>query len=119
MDGQALAFHSEQFDAVILHLILSVIPDPIACLDEVERVLCPGGRAVIFDKFAPDGRPPSLGRRLLNLATRLIFSDITRQLGPLLAETDLRLEHREGAWLGDQYQIALVRKPEANVAISP
>lgn len=45
MDGQALEFSSEQFDAVILHLILAVIPDPIACIREVERVLKPGGRA--------------------------------------------------------------------------
>lgn len=119
MDGQCLSFDAEQFDAVILHLILSVVPDPVACIREAERVLWPGGRAVIFDKFAPDGRPPSVGRRLLNLAANLIFSDITRQLGPLLAETEFTLVHKEAAWLGGQYQIALLQKPEGNAAIIP
>lgn len=111
MDGQRLAFPNERFDAVILHLILAVIPDPVACIREVERVLKPGGRAVIFDKFVPDGKRASIGRRLLNLVTNLAFSDITRQLGPILGQVSLRVEHREAAALGGAFQIVVVRKP--------
>jgi phosphatidylethanolamine/phosphatidyl-N-methylethanolamine N-methyltransferase len=63
MDGQALDLPTARFDAVILHLILAVIPDPVACIKEVERVLKPGGRVVIFDKFVPDAEEPGMGRR--------------------------------------------------------
>lgn len=95
MDGQALDLPSDRFDAVVLHLIVAVIPDPVACLREVERVLRPGGRAVVMDKFVPDDESPSLGRRLGNLVTNLLFSDITRRLGPLVAQTGLVVEREE------------------------
>lgn len=111
MDGQALAFPAHSFDAVILHLILAVIPDPVACIREVERVLKPCGRAVVFDKFVADDQEPSWGRRVLNVLTGLLFSDITRKLGPIVARTSLLIEHREVALIaGIPYQIVLLRK---------
>lgn len=110
MDGHRLDFPDASFDAVILHLIIAVIPDPVACLREVRRVLKPGGRAVVFDKFAPDGVPPSIGRRLANLLTNAVFSDITRQLGPLAAAAGLTIPLREPAAFGGAFQIALLTK---------
>lgn len=111
MDGQHLDFPDASFNAVILHLILAVIPDPVACIREVERVLKPGGSAVIFDKFVPDRETPSPGRRLLNLLTNLLFTDITRQLGPILAHTRLHVEVQEGAALGQVFQTTRVHRP--------
>jgi phosphatidylethanolamine/phosphatidyl-N-methylethanolamine N-methyltransferase len=110
MDGQRLALPAAQFDAVVLHLILAVIPDPYACVAEVERVLKPGGTVVIFDKFLPDAHHPSWGRRALNWATSRMFSDINRQLGPLLAGTSLQIAHQEPAGFAGAYQIVLLHK---------
>ncbi|HSP80640.1 MAG TPA: methyltransferase domain-containing protein [Myxococcaceae bacterium] len=110
MDGQALSYPDGSFDAVILHLVLAVIPDPIACIKEVERVLKPGGRAVVLDKFVPDGRGTGLGRRLLNVATNAVFSDITRQLGPIVSATGLTLTRRLPAAFGGAFEMALLRK---------
>jgi hypothetical protein len=63
-------------------------------------VLKPGGRAVIFDKFVGDDARVSLGRQALNLVTNLLFTDITRKLGPILAETTLETVHREPSLFG-------------------
>lgn len=110
MDGQRLDFPDAHFDAVILHLILAVIPDPVACLREVERVLKPGGRAVVFDKFLADGRRPGLWRASANLLTRLIATDIDRQLGVIVNQTTLHIEHDESAGMGGFFRIVLLRK---------
>ncbi|HEU4452546.1 MAG TPA: methyltransferase domain-containing protein [Longimicrobium sp.] len=111
MDAQALEIASESFDAVVLHLVLAVVPDPVAAIREAARVLRPGGRAVVFDKWVPDGRSPSLLRRAGNLVTNAVATDITRRLGPLVAATPLRAEHTEPAGRGGFFSITLLRKP--------
>lgn len=110
MDAQALEFDAS-FDAVVLHLILAVVPDPVAAVREAARVLKPGGRAVVFDKWVPDDREPSLLRRAGNLVSGVVATDITRKLGPLVAATPLVVEHQEPAGAGGFFSITLLRKP--------
>jgi phosphatidylethanolamine/phosphatidyl-N-methylethanolamine N-methyltransferase len=110
MDAQALEFPDASFDAALLNLIIAIVPDPVRCAREVVRVLRPAGRAVIFDKFAPDNRPVPLVLRAFNPVARLIGSDVTRQLGHILAESGLQLIHRESAGLGGFLKIAVVRR---------
>ena len=89
MDGQRLEFQDSSFDKIILHLILAVIPDPVACLKECERVLKPGGCITIFDKFVPSGNTVSLLRKLLNPLTNLLFSNITRSAETIIGNSNL------------------------------
>ena len=110
MDAQALDFPDASFDAVLLHLILAVVPDPDAALREAERVLRPGGRATVLDKWVPEGREASLARRAANRVARVVATDITRKLEPLVARTSLRVEHRETLGLGF-FSLAVLRKP--------
>ena len=91
MDGHSLALGDGTFDAVVLHLILAVIPDPALCLAEAVRVLRPGGRIAVFDKFVADGASPSWGRRLLNRVTRPIATDITRRLDDIIRDSQTRV----------------------------
>ncbi|NNJ13004.1 methyltransferase domain-containing protein [Chloroflexales bacterium ZM16-3] len=110
MNGQQLALPDAAFDVVLLHLVLAVVPNPIACAREVARVLRPGGRAAIFDKWLPEGGTPSPARRALNAVTATAFSDINRQLNPILATAGLKLASRAPAGMGGIYQVAIARR---------
>lgn len=112
MDGQALDLPDASFDAVILHLILAVIPDPGACLREAARVLKPGGRIAVFDKFLPDGALPSLPRRMANAVSRALFTDINRRMGDILSRSGahLRVEHDEPVLMGGMFRVMVLRK---------
>lgn len=110
-DAQALAVADGSFDAAVLHLVLSVVPDGRACFRETVRAMRPGGRAVIFDKFAPEAGKLTIGRRLFNIFTMLIGTDITRRLSDLAAGTGARMLSDEPALLDGAYRIILMEKP--------
>lgn len=110
MDGQNLSFQNEYFDKVILHLILSVIPDPVKTLLEAERVLKPGGKITLYDKFVPKYRKPSRVRKTFNLFTNLFFSNITRSFEKINSYSSLKVLNDEKADLGGTFRIILLKK---------
>jgi phosphatidylethanolamine/phosphatidyl-N-methylethanolamine N-methyltransferase len=115
MDAQVLDLADASFDAVLLHLVLAIVPHPVACLREAARVLRPGGRISVFDKFVRAGRRPSLPRRLANLPARLLASDLNRVLEEILADAGapLAVEHDEWTGPGGLFRVALLRKAAA------
>jgi ubiquinone/menaquinone biosynthesis C-methylase UbiE len=68
-DSMALPFADAQFDHVVLHLIVAVVPEPRRCMAEAARVLKPGGTIVLFDKFLRPRQHAPI-RRMLNFFTR-------------------------------------------------
>lgn len=110
MDATTLDFPTDSFDAVILHLIVAVVPNPIACVQEASRVLRSGGRMVIMDKFHPDDQKPPLLFRLLAPLTSCLGTEITRHLGPILAASPLTLISNEPAAFHGLFRIILAEK---------
>jgi ubiquinone/menaquinone biosynthesis C-methylase UbiE len=111
MDARQLAFPDSSFDAVVMHLILAVMPQPERDLREAVRVLTPRGRIAVFDKFLRDEERPSLKRRLLNAIAKPLFSDLNRRFGPLIAGTRLVIEHDEAVAFGGTYRVVTLVKP--------
>ncbi|MFB6072755.1 MAG: methyltransferase domain-containing protein [Halobacterium sp.] len=107
-DAQSLSLPDDAFDAVLLHLVLSVVPYPEAVAGEAARVLDDDGRVSVYDKFVPADETPSLPRRALNPAVRVLFADLNRPLEPLFEETDLVLGPRE-SFLGGVYTVTVAR----------
>lgn len=110
MDARELAFAAASFDAVIMHLILAVMPQPERGMQEAARVLTPGGRISVFDKFVRDDERVPVRRRLVNLVARPLFSDMTRRLGPMLSGVAVTIEQDEPAAFGGMYRIVTLRK---------
>jgi ubiquinone/menaquinone biosynthesis C-methylase UbiE len=50
-DATALPYEDDSVDAVVLTAVLGEIPDPVAALREVRRVLEPSGRLVVGELF--------------------------------------------------------------------
>ncbi|MDX1523286.1 MAG: methyltransferase domain-containing protein [Anaerolineae bacterium] len=48
-DAQSVEDEDESYDAVILHTVVSHVPDPGAVVSEAARILKPGGSVAIFD----------------------------------------------------------------------
>lgn len=109
-DAHALPFEDDSFDVVLLHLLLSVLPDPETLLAEAARVLAPGGRISIYDKFLPPDTSPSLPRRVLNPVARVLVSDFNRRLWPMLAGTRLRITAHRDAGLWGLYTASVARQ---------
>jgi phosphatidylethanolamine/phosphatidyl-N-methylethanolamine N-methyltransferase len=111
MDGQALELADETFDAVVLHLILAVIPDPNACIAEASRVLKSGGRITIFDKFLASDAEETVVRRFANIVSGFFFSEINRRLEPIIETVPLRLIDESPSRFGKLgYHITVFKK---------
>ena len=54
MNGEALQFPNKTFDYVILSHVIAVVEDPEKMMEEVDRVLKPGGKIFILNHFTPD-----------------------------------------------------------------
>lgn len=81
-DATALPYEDASVDAVILITVLGEIPDRVAALREIRRVLKPGGRLVVGELF---GDP--------HFTTRA-------SLGKLGAEAGLEIAEHSGNWFG-------------------
>ena len=57
MDAQALDFPDDSFDTVVSSFSTCTFPDPIAALDEMERVCTPDGEILLLEHGRSDAAP--------------------------------------------------------------
>ncbi len=111
MDAQNLELPAESFDAALLNLIVSVAPDGQAVFREAWRVLKPGGRLLLFDKFLPEGQTVRLPRAVLGGIIRWIGTDINRRLSDVMGSLENGvIEVDEPSLFFGQYRILRIKK---------
>lgn len=93
-DAEALPFPDGCFDVIVMHLILAVVPHAGLALAEASRVLQPGGRILVLDKFLRPGERAFWRRLLAPLSgpiathTDLVFEDLLTQRPELHRRSD-------------------------------
>ena len=93
-DAEALPFPDGCFDVIVMHLILAVVPHAGLALAEASRVLQPGGRILVLDKFLRPGERAFWRRLLAPLSgpiathTDLVFEDLLTQRPELHCRSD-------------------------------
>lgn len=110
-DARELPWDESSFDAAVLHLVLSVMPEPEVGLQEVARVVRPGGRVAIFDKFLGEHERPSVRRHLLNALAKPLFSDMNRRLEPMVRHAGLEVERDDPSVFGGMYRLVTLGRP--------
>ncbi|MCP4114801.1 MAG: methyltransferase domain-containing protein [Desulfobacteraceae bacterium] len=114
MNAGEILFRPESFDIVLLHLVLSSVPDPGACIREAERVLKPHGRISILDKF-PVGRFPAIRKRPWPYRiTETFISGIDHELVPLLKQANLTVEQERMDPLKSRFRNIIAVKGKNN-----
>ncbi len=112
-DVMQLPYADDSFDAAVLHLILAVVSNPIKALQETSRVLKPGGKIFILDKFIPPNKRAYL-RRAINPFLRHIATRTDIVFEPLLEECqDLKLIANQAAMFGGWFRMIQLEKTAA------
>jgi len=109
-DAQGRCLQENHFDAALLNLILSVVPDSTACLHATLSVLKTGGRIIVFDKFQPEGEKPSPGRKLINFFSTILGTDITRQIGGITQGLPCEIISDEPSLAGGVYRVIEIHR---------
>ena len=86
LDGQELPFPDDSFDAALSTWTLCTIPDAVAALNEVHRVLKPGGRLHFVEHgLAPDPKVQRWQHRFNGMQQRLFGGcNLNRPIAQLL-----------------------------------
>jgi len=92
MNALALDFPDDTFDYVMAFHVVTVVPDPVAMINEAKRVCKPGGKIVIVNHFTSDFPVLGLVTRSLDPITRWLGWRTDLKLKPFITSTNLTVE---------------------------
>jgi phosphatidylethanolamine/phosphatidyl-N-methylethanolamine N-methyltransferase len=92
MNALALDFPDNSFDYVMAFHVVTVVPDPVAMINEAKRVCKPGAKIVIVNHFTSDVPVLGLVTRSLDPLTRWLGWRTDLKLKPFIASTNLTVE---------------------------
>lgn len=112
-DAEHLPFGDESFDTVVCALSLCTIPDPVAAISEMRRVLMPGGRLLLLDHVGSTWPPIYAAQWLVErLTIRAAGEHFTRRQLPLVQAAGFDVVESERLKAGTVERV-FARKPAA------
>ena len=101
-DVQALEFDDESFDAAVATFVFCSVPDPILALQELQRVVKPGGQIILLDHVRSDNAVIGWWMDILNpLVVRMMGANINRRTVENLRIAGLQIVNVEDLGMGD------------------
>ncbi|MFF5296390.1 class I SAM-dependent methyltransferase [Paractinoplanes globisporus] len=113
-DAEHLPFDDASFDTVLCALSLCTIPDPVAAIGEMKRVLVPGGTLLLVDHVASSWAPVRAAQWLIERFTiRAAGEHFTRRQLPLVTAAGFAIEETERLRAGTVERIRARKPPHA------
>ncbi|WP_277991004.1 class I SAM-dependent methyltransferase [Alicyclobacillus mali (ex Roth et al. 2021)] len=106
MDVQHLQFDDNTFDSVVSTCVFCSVPDPIAGLREIHRVLKPEGRLLMIEHMLSDHFPIALVLHLLNpFMVRLTGANVNRRTMDNLRMAGFTIQKMQCIALSDVFRL--------------
>ena len=115
MDAACLDFSDGYFDYGVISHVLTVVPDPGKVMDEMYRVLKPGGKVFILNHDSTGPFREKINRKLAPLSKLLHFS-ATFDIQALVDPARFAMLHKARHGLIPSITLMILRK---NEAVSP
>ncbi|AXS41488.1 methyltransferase domain-containing protein [Breoghania sp. L-A4] len=113
MDAGALGFPDNHFDVTVAMYVITVVPDPLKVLHELERVTRPGGTVILVNHFsATHGIRARVETALERFSSRLGWNPEFPK-SRILGRSRLELEEEETLPPFGLFTLLSFRKPEA------
>ncbi len=112
MDALNLGFQDDSFHIAVAAFVLTVVPDPQRMLDEMERVVKPGGQILIINHFMSRYTPIAIAERALDPVCRKIGWRMDVPLEIVTSRKSLQIEYvvQKKPWIFWKGVVAKVKK---------
>lgn len=111
MDASVMDFSDDRFDTVAAMYVMTVVPDPVKVMSELERVCKPGGEVIIINHFAQDHGIRGRVERWMAPASRALGWHPDFRIETITDITDLKLIESKPLWPLGLFTMLRFKKP--------